>query len=237
MKVLGIIPARGGSKGVPRKNIKLLGGKPLIVHTIDAAQKSGVFDRVIISTDDLEIAEISRAHGGEVPFMRPPELALDTTPSLPVLIHAIQELRKTGYEPDLVAILQPTTPLRTPEHLREAFSVFKKYSPDSVVSMKEVPGHYSPHWQFKVSDDARAEIFTGEPFENIIKRRQDLPKTYTRNGAVYLCKADLLYEDPPSFYGKDVRAFVMDEESSVNIDSPQDFDLAEMYMRRRSGTL
>lgn len=234
MKVLGIIPARGDSKGVPRKNIRPLAGKPLIAHTIDVARESDVFDRVVVSTDDREIADVARQIGGDVPFMRPAHLAEDTTPTLPVLIHAVEWLRENdGYEPDLVAILQPTTPLRKPEHLREALDIFRKFKPDSVVSMREVPGHYSPHWQFRLDTDSRATIFTGEPFERIVKRRQDLPKTYTRNGAVYLFKTKLLFEEQPTFYGSDVRGFVMDSDSSVNIDSESDFEQAERIVLRR----
>lgn len=228
MKILGIITARGGSKGVPRKNIRVLGGKPLIAHTIDAAHASGVFDRVILSTDDDEIAGVGKQYGVEVPFMRPPELAQDTTPTLPVLVHAVAWLRDTeNYLPDAVAILQPTSPLRRPEDLKGAHELFVASGADSVVSMKEVPGHYSPHWQFRRDGDGRITIFTGEPFEHIIKRRQELPITYTRNGAIYLFKTSLLFEPVPSFYGRDVRAFIMDEASSVNIDSESDFLLAE----------
>ncbi|MFZ2555294.1 MAG: acylneuraminate cytidylyltransferase family protein [Minisyncoccia bacterium] len=231
-KTLGIITARGGSKGIPRKNIKLLGGKPLIAHTIEAAKESGIFDRVILSTDDAEIAEIGKQYGAEVPFMRPEELAQDKTPTLPVLIHALEWLKTNeGYEPEAVAILQPTSPLRRPEHLKDAHELFVQSGADSVVSMKEVPGHHNPHWQFRVGDDGRIEIFTGESFVDIVKRRQDLPKTHTRNGAIYLFKTGLLFEDPPSFYGRDVRAYVMDERSSVNIDEPADFERAEEYLR------
>lgn len=230
-KTLGIITARGGSKGIPRKNIKLLGGKPLIAHTIETALESGIFDRVILSTDDAEIAEIGKQYGAEVPFMRPEELAQDKTPTLPVLIHALEWLKTNeGYEPEAVAILQPTSPLRRPEHLKEAHELFVRSGADSVVSMKEVPGHYNLHWQFRVGEDGRIAIFTGESFADIVKRRQDLPKTHTRNGAIYLFKSNLLFQDPPSFYGDDVRAYVMDERSSVNIDEPADFDRAEEYI-------
>lgn len=231
MKTLGIVTARGGSKGIPRKNIKLLGGKPLIAHTIEAARESGIFDRIILSTDDEEIAAVGKKHGAEVPFMRPAELAEDTTPTLPVLVHVLEWLKENeGYEPDMVALLQPTCPLRRPEHLKQAHELFVRSGADSVVSMKEVPGHYNPHWQFNLGENGRIAIFTGEPFSDIVKRRQDLPKTYTRNGAVYLFKASLLFRDQPTFYGDDIRAFIMDERSSVNIDEPADFERAEEYL-------
>lgn len=231
MKIVGIITARGGSKGIPRKNVKLLHGKPLIAYTIEAAKESGVFDRIILSTDDSEIAAVGKQYGAEVPFMRPAELAEDTTPTLPVLMHAIKWLKDNEkYEPNAVAILQPTAPLRRAEHLREACELFKKSGADSVVSVSEVPGHHNPHWQFTIDADMRARVFTGEPFADIVKRRQDLPKTYTRNGAIYLFETSLLFADTPSFYGSDVRAYEMDEASSINIDSLEDFARAELRM-------
>lgn len=231
MKILGIAVARGGSKGIPRKNVKPLAGKPLIAHTILSAKESGIFDRIILSTDDEEIASVGKEWGAEVPFMRPAELAQDATPTLPVLVHAVEWLKANeGYEPDAVVILQPTAPLRNADDLRGARDLFVSSGADSVVSMTEIPGHHNPHWQFKVADDGKIAIFTGEPFEKIVKRRQELPKTHTRNGAIYLFKTGLLFEDPPTFYGRDVRAYVMDPNRSVNIDSPKDFILAEMYL-------
>ena len=228
MKVLGIITARGGSKGIPRKNVKLLAGKPLIAHTIETAKESGVFDRIIVSTDDAEIADVAKQYGAEVPFMRPSELAGDSTPTLPVLVHALKWLKENeSYEPDAVMLLQPTAPLRKPEHIREAVELFTKSGANSVVSVSEVPGHHNPHWQFNLDNEQRISIFTGEAFSDIIKRRQDLPKTYTRNGAIYLFKTSLLFAATPSFYGNDIRAFLMDEASSVNIDTPADFQEAE----------
>lgn len=231
MAILGIIPARGGSKGIPRKNIKELGGKPLIAHTIQASLESGVFDRVVVSTDDEEIAEVSRQYGASVPFLRPQDLATDTTPTLPVLVHAVEWLKeREGFSPDITAILQPTTPLRQSWHIKESLDLLHASGADSVVSMSPVPGHYNPHWQFRVGADNRIAIFTGESLGSIVKRRQDLPLTYTRNGAIYAFKTSLLFQDSPTFYGEDVRAYLMQERYSVNIDSIGDFTLAEFYM-------
>ncbi len=228
MKIWGIITARGGSKGIPRKNVKLLAGKPLIAHTCLAAKESGIFDRIVLSTDDEEIATVGKEWGAEVPFMRPAELAQDTTPTLPVLVHTVEWLKANeNYVPDAVVILQPTAPLRNAEDLRGARDLFASSGADSVVSMAEVPGHYNPHWQFKVEENGSIAIFTGEPFEKIVKRRQELPKTFTRNGAIYLFKTPLLFEETPTFYGRDVRAFIMDRKRSINIDSPEDFAAAE----------
>jgi len=231
--ILGIITARGGSKGIPRKNIKELFGKSLIVYTIEAVKESGVFDRLVLSTDDEEIAEVAKKYGCEVPFMRPAELAEDTTPTLPVLQHSVKWLRDNeNYSPDYVMILQPTAPLRQPWHIREAVSLFEKTGGDSIVSISEVPGDFNPHWQFIIDENQRLNLFTGEPLKQVIRRRQDLPKTYTRNGAIYLFKTELLFSDSPSFYGNDTRAYVMEEKYSVNIDRQEDWIEAEKAIEK-----
>jgi CMP-N,N'-diacetyllegionaminic acid synthase len=233
MKLLGIITARGGSKGIPRKNIKPLAGKPLMAYTIEAAKGSGIFDRIVVSTEDQEIADVAKKYGAEV-LMRPQELAQDTTPTLPVLTHVVTELKNQGYEPDAVAILQPTSPLRTPEHVREAAQLFKSSKADCVMSVNLVPADYNPHWQFTVAPDGTASIYTGESFANIIRRRQELEQTYTRNGALYIFKTELLFKDTPTFYGSTVRAYVMDPSVSVNINTPEEFDLAEKLLLSQS---
>ncbi len=229
MKILGIITARGGSKGVPGKNIKLLGGKPLIAHSIEEAIKADIFDKIIVSTDYDEIAKVGRSYGAEIPFIRPADLAQDGTPHLPVLIHAVDWFKKNaGINFDIVVLLQPTAPMRRAFHIKEAIKLLKDTGCDSVISVSEVPGHYNPHWQFILAKDGGLDIFTGEEFSQIIKRRQDLPKTYARNGAIYAFKAELLSADTPTFYGNDVRAYIMDEKYSVNIDSLKDFKEAEL---------
>lgn len=170
--VLGIITARGGSKGVPRKNIKDLGGKPLIAWTIEAAKESGVFSRIILSTDDEEIAEVGKKYDAEIPFMRPSELAQDTTPTLPVLIHAVNWLKENdNFYPDYTVILQPTVPFRQGWHLHEAVKLLESSGAGSVVSVCEVPGDFNHHWQFQLDEEGRLKIFTGEELKNIIRRR------------------------------------------------------------------
>lgn len=232
MKILGVITARGGSKGIPGKNIKKLADRPLIAYTIQAAKDSGVFDRIIVSTDDGAIAAVAAEEGCEAPFMRPKELARDDTPHLAVLQHAVQWLKEQEqYEPDAVMILQPTAPLRTSIHIKEAIALFQKTAADSVVSISAVPGHYNPHWQFTVDEANRMKIFTGEPFSNIICRRQDLPLTYARNGAIYLFKTGLLFDAAdPSFYGADVAGYMMDGQYSVNLDTMDDWEEAEQMI-------
>lgn len=232
MKILGIITARGGSKGIPGKNIKLLLGRPLIWYTIDAAKKSGALDKIILSTDDEEIAKVAKSCGVDVPFTRPKELAEDKTPTLPVLQHAVKWLKENeGYSPDAVMILQPTAPLRQAFHIKEATELFANSGADSVVSVSKIPDHFSPHWQFKLANSGGLSIFTGEAVSDIIKRRQDLPKTYTRNGAIYLFKSNLLFADQPSFYGEKVCGYVMDEKYNANIDGIDDWVKAEETLK------
>lgn len=235
MKLLGVITARGGSKGIPRKNIKELKGKPLIVYTIEAAQKSGIFDRIILSTDDAEIAEVARVYGIEVPFTRPVELAQDGTSHLPVMQHAVAWLKENqNYQPDLVAILQPTAPLRQSWHLQEALDLLTKLRADSVVSVVEIPGHFSPYWAVMADETGLGQLFSGEPIRNRIPRRQSFPqKVYAHNAAIYIFKPDLLFNKvSPNFYGERVAVYPMDGKYSVNIDSPEDWFLAELALEK-----
>ncbi|MDP3764309.1 MAG: acylneuraminate cytidylyltransferase family protein [bacterium] len=230
IKILGIITARGGSKGIPGKNIKDLCGKPLIAHTIEAAQKSGVFDRIILSTDDEKIANIAKNYGIEVPFIRPAELAQDDTPHLPVLQHTVSWLKENqNYQPDAVMLLQPTAPLRQPQHIKEAIKLFDEKLSDSVVSVSEIPGHYSPYWAVIKDENDYGKLFNGDSIMHRIPRRQSFPTpVYYHNGAIYLFKTRLLFDkNEPNFYGNNVALYPMAEKYSVNIDSPEDWLLAE----------
>jgi N-acylneuraminate cytidylyltransferase len=233
LKILGIIPARGGSKSIPRKNIKPFLGKPLIGWSIEALQKSGVCDRIVVSTDDKEIAETAKKFGAEVPFIRPAELARDATPTLPVLQHAIKWLKDNeNYEPDAVVLTQATSPGVRAFHFKEGLELFFSSGAHSVVSVVETPANYNPHWQFSLaSADGRLELFTGAPVKNVIRRRQELPKTYVRNSAFYIFKPSLLFEAEPSFYGEDVRGYVMDNVYNIDIDSPDDWADAEKKLK------
>src|SRR3989344_3893142 len=175
-KFLGVITARGGSKGIPGKNIKPLLGKPLIAYTIEAAQESGVFDRIILSTDDPAIAEVAKKYGCEVPFIRPKELAEDNAQHLPVMRHAIQWLKEhEGYEPDYTMILFPTCPFRQPEHIREAVDIILKTGADSVLGVSRVPGHFNPYRSMDKGVDGKLVLVNGQPVRKRIMRRQDLP--------------------------------------------------------------
>jgi len=230
MRILGVVTARAGSKGIPGKNTNLLGGKPLIVHTIDAAFESGVFDRVILSTDDEQAAAIARARGCDVPFMRPASLAADDTPHLPVMQHALTWLRdEQQYTPDWVMILLPTSPLRRAVHIREAVDLAIASGADSVVSVDELPAHYNPMRVVSVDENGWARLFVdGQPIRRRPGRRQDMPKAWVLNGAVYLFRTRVLF-DPidPSLYGDKVAAYRMSPPYGLNIDDPQDWAIVE----------
>ena len=195
LKVLGLVTARGGSKGLPGKNLRALAGKPLIAYTIETAHASGAFDRLVLSTDDAEIAAVAGTLGCEVPFMRPAELARDETPHLPVVQHAVRWLDEhEGYQPDAVMILQPTSPLRQPQQIREAVALLESSGADSVISVGRVPDHYHPMRTVSIDASGDATLFvTGEPVRRRINRRQDMPQAWAMNGAIYLLRTSLLF--------------------------------------------
>lgn len=229
MKVLGVITARGGSKGLPGKNLKLLGGKPLIAYTIEAASASHALDRAILSTEDTAIAEAARALGCDVPFMRPAELAQDDTPHLPVIQHAVRWMDEhAGYRPDAVMILQPTSPLRAAADIRAAVTLLEQSGADSALSVSEVPAHAHPMRALRVDDDGRAVLFvTGEDVRHRINRRQDLPAAWMMNGAIYICRTRVLFADPPSLYGDRVVVHRMPAPRGLSIDDAHDWAEAE----------
>jgi CMP-N,N'-diacetyllegionaminic acid synthase len=228
MKVLGIITARGGSKGIPGKNLKLLAGRPLLDYSIDAANDTPL-DRLILSTEDKKIADAARALGCEVPFMRPAELARDETPHLPVIQHAVKWLQdQQGYTPDIVLTLQPTSPLRSAADIAAALRMLELSDADSVVSVSEVTAHAHPMRMLKVDEHGLAKLFaTGEPVRNRINRRQDLPKAWVMNGAIYACRTKVLFAAQPSLYGDRVVAYPMPPERSISIDDLDDWEAAE----------
>lgn len=230
MTVLGVVTARAGSKGIPGKNTRLLAGKPLIAHTIDAARQSGAFDRLILSSDDEAAAAIAVQHGCEVPFMRPPALAADETPHLPVMQHAVAWLRDhDGYTPDWVMILLPTSPLRQPVHITEAIALAVRSGADSVVSVDELPPHFHPMRAVTIDADGWARLFLGgAPVKRRPGRRQDMPPVWIFNGAIYLFRTSVLFDRvEPSLYGDRVAAYPMAHPYGLNIDEPGDWEIAE----------
>lgn len=229
---LAVIPARGGSRGIPRKNIKVFLGKPLLAWAVEVARESGVFRRVILSTEDEEIAEIGRAYGAEVLFLRPQELAKDTTPTAPVIQHAVAWLRDwEHWTPDFVMILEPTSPARRVFHIREAAELLVNSGADSIASVSEVLHHYNPVKVLKCNDDGTIEGIQGMHIRDMIHRRQDLPIYYAFNGLLFSCKIDVLSLNPPTIWGERVLGYVVDQKYNLDIDSPEDWVVAEARMR------
>lgn len=229
MTVLGVITARGGSKGLPGKNLKELAGKPLLAYTVEAAAASGALDRVILTTDDDRIAEAGRALGCEVPFLRPAALAQDDTPHLPVIQHAVRWMDEhAGYRADAVMILQPTSPLRHAADIRACVELLERSGADSALSVSEVPSHAHPLRALRVDDTGAAVLFvTGEAVRHRINRRQDLPAAWMMNGAIYICRTRVLLADPPSLYGDRVVTYRMPADRGLSIDDAHDWAEAE----------
>ncbi len=224
MRILGIIPARGGSKGVPGKNIKLLNGKPLLAYTTEVALRSQFLSKVILSSDDDQIIETAKNGNVEVPFVRPAELSRDDSPTINVVIHALKWFEEKNIFFDAVCLLQPTSPFRTPEFLDEAIHKFIKTDCDSLVSVLKVPHEYNPHWTFEVNQNGNLKIATGE--SNIIGRRQDLPEAYHRDGSIYMVKTAIVLEKY-SLYGEKIAFIESPSEWYVNIDTISDWEKAE----------
>jgi CMP-N-acetylneuraminic acid synthetase len=224
VKVLGLIPARGGSKGVPRKNARLLCGKPLLAYTAEAALGSRRLTNVVLSTDDPEIAEIGKSCGVEVPFLRPSELADDEAPMLPVVQHALSWFKERGREFDAVCLLQPTNPLRRSDHIDGCIDLLEQSGADSVVTVLPVPAEHHPYWVYFQSEDGLLRLSTGAT--DPITRRQQLPAAFHREGSVYVTRCNVVLEKN-SLYGSRLVGFQLDRDQSVNIDAPADWELAE----------
>lgn len=238
MKILGVITARGGSKGIPGKNIKPLLGKPLIAYTIEAAHESSAFDRLILSTDDPAIAAVGKEYGCEVPFIRPSDLAEDTTAHLSVAQHAVTWLKENeGYYPDAVMILQPTSPLRQAFHLKEACELMKKEGPDSVLSVTTVPDDCNSQKTMVCEEDGRLVLLNGAPIYKRVARRQDLRVEYRSAGMIFLFKTELLFDkENPNFYGERTLPYVVEEKYLSDIDEPSDWEQAEERLRALSSS-
>lgn len=227
--VLGIVPARGGSKGVPGKNVRPLAGRTLLEYTARAARESAVLDRVILSTDSADIADTGRRAGLDVPFMRPAALAGDDTPMLPVIQHALESLARDGWSPDMIVLLQPTSPLRRPDHIRAAVTTLRETKADSVVTVVEIPRHLSPDYVMRI-DGGRLQPFLPEGAR--VTRRQDARPAYSRDGTVYAFWRATI-ERFGGIYGADCRPLLIDARESLSIDSPADWDAAERLLAER----
>lgn len=222
MTLLAVVPARGGSKGVPGKNIKSLGGRPLIAWTIDAAKRAKCIDHLIVSTDDDEIATVAKAYGAEVPFMRPSDLATDDTPGIAPILHALEQIK----EFDWVVVLQPTSPLRTPEDIDGIYDFCRKRDAHSAVAVCEVSEH--PYWMYRLNEVGQLQPIVSEQMN--ISRRQDLPKVLTLNGALYLARIDWLRRNE-TFLTAETVGFEMPRSRSLDLDTPEDWSLAELLIK------
>lgn len=206
-----------------------LAGHTLLEYTARAARESGVLDRVILSTDSLEIADAGRRAGLEVPFMRPASLAADDTPMVAVIQHALAEIAKHGWSPDIIVLLQPTSPLRRSDHIRDAVSLLRESNADSVVTVVEVPRHLSPDYVMRI-DEGRLQPFL--PDGARVTRRQDARPAYSRDGTVYAFRRATL-EKFGGIYGEDCRPLLIDSRESLSIDTQDDWDEAERVLAPR----
>lgn len=224
MKPLIIIPARGGSKGVPGKNIKCLGGKPLIQYTIEAARQVFTDDVICVSTDDERIKSIVEGLGLKVPFLRPAELATDKSGTYDVLLHALSHFENLNYNPDVVVLLQPTSPFRTAQNIKEAMSLYTK-NLDMVVGVKETKSN--PYFNcFEENEKGWLHLSKGD---GSIIRRQDAPKAYEYNGAIYIINPISLRSTTLLKFEKKIK-YIMDEATSFDIDTHLDWQIAELLI-------
>lgn len=230
MGVIAVIPARGGSKGIPRKNLVSLAGRPLIGYAVEAACGAHTVDRVLVTTDDPEIADVAKTLGAEAPFLRPAELASDSAPMLSVLLHVLAWLDARGEMVEALVLLQPTSPMRTSLHIDEAVTLYRSTVASSVVSVVEVPHQFNPVSVMKLSAHGTLVPFFDD--QAIITRRQDKPKVYARNGpAVLVCHPDTLRSG--ELYGASCMPYLMSEEDSLDIDCPRDLVLSEQALLTR----
>lgn len=229
MAVFGVIPARGGSKGIPLKNIAPCAGRPLIAWTCEAAVGSRQLARTIVSTDSEQIARVASEWGVEAPFRRPTDLALDTTPSIDVMVHALDRLEESGADVTGLALLQPTSPLRTSAHIDAAVQLYTASGAESVVSVVEVPHRFHPPFLLR-EREGWLEPLTGPT--HAVARRQELSTLLARNGPAVLVVSPALLRTG-RLYGERTKALVMTAEDSVDVDDVADLRHAEFLLRRR----
>lgn len=223
--MIAIIPARGGSKGLPEKNVRNLNGKPLIAYTIEAALKSKYITRLILSTDDVEIAKIAKQYGAEVPFMRPSHLATDTAKSIDAYKYTYERLEKEeNIEISEFVVLQPTSPFRTAKHIDEAIDLYKNKKADSVIGYCQE--HHPIIWHKYITEAGKIESI----FEGTIKNRQEEKPTFFPNGAIYIFRRKIIEQG--LYYTDNSFAYIMDRKDSIDIDSIDDFEYAEFLFTK-----
>jgi len=226
--VLGIVPARGGSKGIIRKNIRLLDGKPLLAYTASAAQQSASLTHVLLSTDDSEIAEIGKSAGFDVPFLRPAELALDSTPMIEVVLHVIQWAQRQGEHYDAICLLQPTSPLRSARTIDRCIARLWEGDVDCVVSVRPVPAEYNPHWVYFETPEGllKPSVGGGDP----IPSRQLLPPAYHRDGSVFVARTQSV-QAHRSLYGTKTVGVVTPEDEACDLDTEEQWEILERKLK------
>ncbi|MBV9542784.1 MAG: acylneuraminate cytidylyltransferase family protein [Chloroflexi bacterium] len=235
LHVLAVVPARGGSKGIPRKNLQLLAGKPLVAHAVETALAATLVTRVLCSTDDPKIADIAREAGAEVPFLRPTELAQDRSEDWPVFVHVLDRLEQhDGWRPDLIVNLRPTSPLRTPRHVDDAIHLLLRTGADSVKAVCLARQH--PHKMWLRQPDGCIEPYLKTPFR--LSRGPDVPRAelediYWQNGVVDVTRREVILERGVMI-GSRVAGLVTEPHESIDIDTPLDLALAELLLARRA---
>lgn len=234
MKIIGIIPARGGSKKIENKNLKKFCGKPLIAWAILSAKKANSLDRVIVTTDSPMIAKIAKKYGAEVPFLRPDYLATATSSIEPVLKHTYQWLiDNEKYQTDAIVFLPSTNPLRMTSHIEEAIKIFKTKRPDSVISVNQTPANHTPYWTLIHNKTGKITLFGGGDIKNILTRRQDFPQLcFARNDIIYVLNPKNLFEKKPNLYGKNVMLYETSTLYETDINTPEEWADAEIKFKR-----
>jgi len=227
--IVGLVTARGGSKRIPGKNSRLLGGQPLVTRTIRAAQNARLIDTVMVSTDDYHLADIARTAGAEVPFMRPKELAGDEASHYDVISHALDWIECQNTSLEAIVLLQPTSPFRTAQHIDEAITLWRARAPDSLVSVCPVAHH--PAFMFKQQQDGSLTSFLSP--QSGYQRSQDQEPLYVLNGAVYVLGPDP-FRDRDTVLGASPTGYVMDSVSSHDIDTPDDWKIAEALVSQNA---
>lgn len=223
-----MIPARGGSKGIVGKNLRLLAGKPLLAYTANVARNSAHLSRIILSTDDQEIARVGRLEGLDVPFLRPKDIAGDSTPMIEVILHCIRWLRDHDEQYDAICLLQPTSPLRSAETIDRCISELWARDADCVVSVRPVPVEYNPHWVYLAKADGSLELSTGE--SEPIPSRQELPTAYHRDGSVFVAKTQGVLARN-SLYGPRTMGVISPESEAYDLDTEDQWETLEQKLK------
>lgn len=227
MKYLAVIPARSGSKGLKDKNIKILNGKPLMAYTIQAALATEIFEEVMVSTDSAHYADVACKYGAKVPFLRTEELSGDSISSWDVVKQVLQDYKNIGKTFDKCVLLQPTSPLRTSDDIINAIRLYQEKNAETVVSICET--EHPAQWCFTLEDGNSMVNFSKSPYRNM--RRQEFPKTYHENGAIYIVDAKKIIEQNYDIYQNNCFAYIMSREASMDIDNQEDFNKAEYYFK------